>query len=382
VSALHVVHAVLSLDVGGLEKIVISLVRVGRQQGQKVTVICVEKPGKLAAEAEAEGATVITLDKLPGRSPEHIQRAAKVLIDVKADVIHSHQIGAAWYVGQAARYLGNLPILHTEHGNQFSRSISWWATLKTRIFFHQAARFIDRFCCVSQEIADTVVRWMTVPKHKVEVIPNGIRSEASEGLRSPEQVRFALGIPKGSPVVGSVGRLNEVKCQHLLIRAIARVRETVPDVRVLLVGDGEERARLETLANELGLRDRTHFAGYQSQPDEFLGIMSVFALTSRSEGFPVSLLEAWRAGVPAICSSVGGIPRILTNERDGLLFPPNDVEALASCLVRILGDRDLGSRLADNGLHLVRERYSLERIGAEYEVRYKNLVAALKRGAR
>lgn len=372
---LHIVHGVLSLDVGGLERIVLNLARTAIRAGHRVGILCIEKPGTLAAEAEALGASVRSLGKPTGRHLDYVQKAHSVLRDWKPDVIHSHQIGASWYLGQAARQIGHLPMLHTEHGNEFSRAANWRQSLKSRLFMFQTAKFIDRFCCVSAEIARAVTRWRTVPKSKVEVIANGIETEWGNGLPSPEAVRASLGIPASARVIGTVGRLAEVKRQDLLIRALAVLKDRSPEVRLLLVGDGDQRTPLESLAKELNVSNRVHFAGYQSGPEQFLLAMDIFALTSRSEGFPVSLLEAWVAGLPVVCSAVGGIPDVVTHERNGLLFPSGDDAALVTHFARLLDDPAFGRSLGDDGNRTVRNLYSLNRVADVYERHYRTLIA-------
>lgn len=367
---LHVVHGVLTLNVGGLERIVLSLIREGRRCGHRISVVCVEAPGQLAEEAKDAGADVVALGKPPGRLSEYVERAKEVLGPLAPDVIHTHQIGAAWYLGQAAKSIGR-PVLHTEHGNEFARTRGLLKTLKVRLFLHQAAKFVDRFCCVSDEIAAAVSRWQTVPRAKIVVVPNGIPVEAGESLRPASAIRSALGIPEGVTIVGTVGRLTEVKRQDILVRAVA----ALPGVHALIVGDGDQRKMLEGLVRELGIVDRVHFAGYQSRPEEYLQLMDVFTLTSRSEGFPVSLLEAWRAGVPAVCTAVGGIPRVVTQEVDGLLIPSGDEQALTAALSRLIADRLLRERIALAGQKTIRERYSLERMATEYEQRYVDLLS-------
>ena len=238
-----------------------------------------------------------------------------------------------------------------------------------------AAHGIDRFCCVSDEIAAAVTCWWTVARAKVEVVPNGISTTIRSDLPSAIEVRQSLGIPAAGPVIGTVGRLAQVKRQDILIRATKLLAERRPDIRLLLVGDGPERSRLEALARDLGIVDRVHFAGYQSCPEQFLQVMDVFSLTSRSEGFPVSLLEAWRAGVPVACSAVGGIPQIVTQESDGLLFPVGDEAAAARAFTRLLDDAELRHRLGQSGQRKVRDFYSLERMAAEYEKRYRELLS-------
>lgn len=369
----HIMHGVLSLDVGGMERIVVDLARTALSQGHRVSVICIERPGRLRAEAEAAGATVVSLDKPPGRLPEYVELAAKTLEKLDPDVIHTHQIGAAWYLGRAAGRLGQ-PVLHTEHGNHFSQAGSWLRSVKTRLFVHSVTQYIDRFCCVSDEIAAAVTRWRTVPRAKVEVVSNGITTTIRSDLASAESVRVSLGIPLSARVIGTVGRMAEVKRQDILIRATQLLLDRRPDVHLLLVGDGSERPRLEALAQELGIADRVHFAGYQSCPEQFLQVMDVFSLTSRSEGFPVSLLEAWRSGVPVACSSVGGIPRVVSEEADGLLFPSGDVMAAARAFSRLLDDREMSRKFGLAGQRKVRELYSLERMAADYERLYYDLL--------
>ena len=373
-SPLHIAHGVLALDVGGLERLVVGLVGSARQRGHRVSVVCVERPGQLARQAEEAGATIVSLDKPAGRLPEFVDRASELLAELKPNVLHTHQIGAAWYLGPAARRL-EIPVVHTEHGNHFSQAGGWRCVVKNRLFMRSAARSIDRFCCVSDEIANAVTRWWTVPRAKVDVVPNGIPTEVATDLPPPESIRASLGIPPGAPVIGTVGRLVEVKRQDLLLRAVGRVQTLVPEVRLLLVGDGPERAKLEALARELGLADRVHFLGYQSCPEQFLRMMDVFVLTSRSEGFPVSLLEAWRASLPVVCTAVGGIPSVVNQGADGLLVPPGDAAAIADALARVLADRDFGAKLGQTGRRALCERYSLERMMTEYERRYRALLA-------
>ncbi len=369
---LHIAHGVLALEVGGLERLVVSLARAARRAGHRVSVVCVERPGALAPQAEAAGATVVSLGKPPGRLRAYIDRAAGVLAELKPDVVHTHQIGAAWYLGSGARRLG-VPVVHTEHGNELARTTRW-ATTKARLNLFWAARGVDRFCCVSDEIAAAVTRWGTVPRRKVEVILNGIDTDVGADLPPPGAVRSALGIPAADPVIGTVGRLAEVKRQDLLLRAVGRLRVRFPLVRVLLVGEGPERAKLEALARDLGLSDRVHFLGYQPCPEQFLRIMDVFALTSRSEGFPVSLLEAWRASVPVVCTAVGGLPAVVDHGVNGLLVPAGDEGAVAEALGRVLADRDLGARLGPAGRRELWERYSLDRMTTEYDRRYRALL--------
>ncbi len=372
---LHVAHAVLSLDVGGLERVVLALVREGTRRGQRVSVVCVEKPGALADEARAAGAEVHSLDKPPGRRAEYVGKAAELLVRLAPDVVHTHQIGAAWYVGPGAAER-RTPVLHTEHGNQFARDGGWMDRLKSRLFYRKAAKRVGRFCCVSAEIAAAVTRWGTVPRRLVEVVPNGIDTTVADGLPSPAEAKASIGLPADAGVVGTVGRLNEVKRQDRLLRAAAELRPRFPALRVVIVGDGPERSNLERLANDLGLAEITTFAGFQPKPELYLRAMDVFALTSRSEGFPVSILEAWAVGVPVVCTAVGGIPDVVADGETGVLVPQHDAAGLVAALARPLADQPFHAKLVRTAAETVRRKYSLTNVAAEYERAYRELIAA------
>ncbi len=380
-TTLHIVHGLQSLDVGGLERIVLDLSRVGRRRGHRVSVVCLEHPGTLASQVEAEGATVLSLGKPPGRTSWLRDRATAVLTYLAPDILHTHTVGALWYLGPVAQKVCRIPVLHTEHIDNVGKATGWWTKTKTRLLWHRAGRFSDRFCCVSDDVARSAARWGTVTRSKVETVLNGIDTERYADPSSRAEVRAHLGITAEKRVVGTVGRLNEVKNQKLLLRAVAALGHDHADVHILLVGDGPERGALEKLAADLGLSSRMHFAGYQRKPERFLPAMDLFALTSRIEGLPLALLEAWAAGLPIVSSAVGGVPKVVVNGENGLLFPNGDEGALATALRSLLADPKKAAAMAAVGLALVRERYSLDRMATDYEARYRLLIAA-RRGAR
>jgi len=264
---LHVVHGVLSLEVGGLERIVLDLIRVGRRAGHRISVVCIEQPGKLADEASRLGADVHSLDKPPGRIPETVDKAATLLSGFNPDVLHTHQVGALWYLGQAACAGRRIAVLHTEHGNHIAQAPDWARRMKMRITINRAARLASLFCCVSEDIARTVSRLGTVPRAKTKVVVNGIATETFAGRADAQTVRHEIGIPQTAKVIGTVGRLTEVKRQKLLLRAFAQLQSQFRELHLLLVGDGPERARLEKQATALAIVDRVHFAGYQPNPE-------------------------------------------------------------------------------------------------------------------
>jgi glycosyltransferase involved in cell wall biosynthesis len=358
-----------SLDVGGLERVVLGLVRAGQKLGQRVAVVCLERPGTLAAEVEAAGARVLCVHKKPGIRLGVVGDLASVFRRLRPDVVHTHQVAPLFYVGPAARRAGAPLLVHTEHGKNYA------TRLRTRLLGRLAARPVARFFCVSEDIAAEVRSNNIAPRWKVCVVRNGIDTAHFRNGDNGMEVRQSLGIPAEVPLVGTIGRLNEIKRQDLLLRAFARLRQDVPAAHLLLVGDGPLLGDLRRLAGELGVTGCVHFAGYQAQPERYLKVMDVFALTSRSEGMPLVVLEAWAAGVPVVASRVGGLVEMIDPGRTGVLFPSGDEAALEGCLRGLLADKEAARRMGEAGRGRVEALFDIRQTAGSYHQHYLELLA-------
>ena len=369
-----VTHVVLSLDTGGLERIVVDLARAGCDQGHLPSVICLERPGNLASQIETLGIPVLCANKQPGLRFGTIEQVRRLLRELKPHVVHSHQISALLYAGPAARRERVPVVVHTEHINNVAKHTSLNRRVRTRLLWGLAGSFADHVCCVSDDVASAVRAYRTIPGRKVSVVFNGIDTAAFDSTGDCDALRRSLGIPPGVPVIGTVGRLNEVKRQDLLIRGFAKIARRDPEPHLLLVGDGPELKSLQGMAAALGLASRVHFAGYQARPEHFLHVMDIFALTSRLEGMPLVVLEAWAAGRPVIASSVGGVPKLITHGQTGLLFDSGDEAALTEAILRLLACPDDARRLGEAGRECVRSRFDLKVMAGTYDRHYRDLL--------
>jgi glycosyltransferase involved in cell wall biosynthesis len=375
---IKVTHVVLSMDTGGMERVVLSLVREGLKLGQEVQVLCVEHAGTLAPEVERLGARVVALNKEPGLKLRALSECRKVLRSSRPDVLHAHQIGALFYTGYAARSLGVSAIVHTEHGKHFEdvpRSTKWMAKA--------AASSAKRIFCVSQDIATAMEAYGIAPASKIRYLANGIETGRYVSTDGGAAGRASMGIPAGAPVIGTVANLREVKRQDVLVRGFARVRAAERgEAHLLLVGDGPLRGDLERLAKELGVADRVHFAGHQSNPELFLAAMNIFSLTSRSEGMPLSILEAWAAGLPVVASRVGGLPELIEEGRTGLMFESGNDEALGVLFTELVRDAARARVMGEAGRELVRRRYDVSVMAGRYQECYMELLQGRTGGTR
>lgn len=368
---LRIVHGVLNLDVGGLERFVISLAEQARANGHTVMIICVDRPGTLADQANHSGIEVHCLHADPARRKAAIPKACELLRSLQPDLLHTHQVGAANVLGEAARSLA-IPVIHTEHGNAFQRGRGWLHQLKLRILYQRTARLLEHWVCVSDEIRKALARWKTVPSAKLQVMPNGV--SLVDTFTDRTSTRQELGIAPDTFVFGSVGRLNEVKQYHFMIQALKQLRDQHLDTHLLLVGDGPERAALQQLASDLQVADRVTFAGYQPSPERFLDAMDLFALTSRSEGFPVSVLEAWALSKPVIVPAVGALPEMIHHGVNGLLYPVNDLQVFFTQVLQLVADREQTEKLGQAGRRRVEEDFTIQRVTDKYIGVYREVL--------
>jgi glycosyltransferase involved in cell wall biosynthesis len=341
---------------------VVNQVREGQKLGQKVSIICLDEPGVLAPRVEALGATVVALGRPPGLRPGMVLRTRKALDALRPDVVHTHQIATLLYGAAAAKLLRVPLVVHTEHTREL-----YTTRLRTRLLGRIGAKSCDVFYCLTEDMAKQVRDTAVAPARKVRVMQNGIDiSHFTESLGDRAALRQSFGVPADAPLIGTVGRLNEVKRQDVLIRAFARLRQQFTDAHLVLVGDGPARGELEKLVWDLNVGAFVHFAGFQPSSGPYLHAMDVFSLTSRSEGMPQSMLEASVVGVPIVASRVGGIPELVQDGRTGILFELGDEAALAAAWTKLLTDRNYARSLADAANQRVRQTFSVARMAGDY----------------
>jgi glycosyltransferase involved in cell wall biosynthesis len=172
-----------------------------------------------------------------------------------------------------------------------------------------------------------------------------------------------------------MGRLAEIKQHDLLIRAFARVRSNCPEAHLVIIGDGPLKGQLSALSSRLGLDECVHLVGYQQEPHLYLRALDLFCLTSRSEGTPLVILEAWAARVPVVASRVGGVPELVKEGRTGLLFCSGDEQGLAEAISKLIGSTELRVAIAAHARGVLEENYTLERMSNAYCGEYLRLTA-------
>jgi len=340
-----VLHTESSPGLGGQEIRTLTEARWIAERGWRV--LLAGQPGAAFTErARQMGIDVIEVPMRGAWDLSAVARLARLVRDEDVSLVHTHSSVDGWVGGLAAR-IARVPVVRTRH-------VSIRIRRRLNPVYHWLA---DRVITSGEAIRSIVVA-SGVPAGRVVAVPAGVDlGEMDRAGQTPDALRRSLGLAR--PVIGSVAMFRGSKGHAHLLDAFAMVRERWPTSRLLLVGDGIRRSWVEGLARERGLGEAVVFTGFRSDVPDLLRIMDCFVLAStRTEGVPQSLLQAFAARVPAVASAVGGIPEVITDKETGILVAPEDAAALARGIEAVLDDPAGAAERAAAARRLVEERFS------------------------
>jgi glycosyltransferase involved in cell wall biosynthesis len=336
-------------EVGGAQAYVASLLPA--LVGGFDVAVAAHGNGPLRNAAEAAGVRFLPLRHVrrainPWRDAAGLLELVRLLRRERPDILHANS-SKAGVLGRLAAAAAGVPIrIFTVHGWAFAAH----SGAASRLY-----RWADRLVrplttvtiCVAEHERGAGLAAGTCSEARTIVIPNAIDVRSAPPARRNRKLLRVV----------AVGRLKAPKDFLTLVRAVAALPPE--SCELLIVGEGPDRARLETEIDRLGVAQRVRLAGERSDVPELLADADVFVLSSASEGMPISVLEAMAAGLPVVASRVGGLPELVPDGEAGLLVAPGDTEGLAEALRRLIADPQLRRRLGDAGHAQVRERFDL-----------------------
>jgi glycosyltransferase involved in cell wall biosynthesis len=320
----RILHVIQELGTGGAERILVSAYRGARQAGHEVFVAAA--PGPLAAELEAEPYPVPLVRRRPWRFPAAALAVRRAVRETRPDVIHAYNPAMGLAAGLATRRGRRPPGLVNLQGGA---EADWPAAVR----LVRLSGLAPVAC--GPGVAAALEEHGLPP---LATVPNAVAPAP------PAAGRSELGLAPGSRLVLAVGRLVEQKNHALAIRALG----ALPDTTLAIAGEGPLRAELEHLAAEAGVADRVLFLGVRPDARALMGAADAIVLPSRWEGLPLTALEALASGTPLVATNVRGLRELVTDGREALLVPEQP-EALAEALRRVLDDPGLAGRLAEAG---------------------------------
>ncbi|MEV0532808.1 glycosyltransferase [Kitasatospora sp. NPDC050463] len=329
---MRVLHIVTGLASGGAERQLQLLLR-HLPAHQHCEVVALTNPGTVAAALRAEGVTVHHLAMRGNRDVGALPRLVRLIRSGRYDLVHTHLYRAGLYGRLAARLAGVRAVVATEHSLHAGVIEGRPVTRGVKGLYLAAERLGTTTVAVSRQVAQTLHAW-GVPPGRVELIPNGIdaaryRRPDADRAAARHRLRADLGLPAASWVVGGVGRLVPGKRFHVLLEALAGLD---PAARLVLVGEGPERAALERRAAELGVRDRLVLTGERDDVPDLLAALDVLAAPSTAETFGLGVLEGLAAGLPVRHSACPALDELPPTAAPQARRIPSDAAAYTTAL--------------------------------------------------
>lgn len=373
---MRILHVIDSAGFYGAEGVLLSLMEAQKRLGLTPGLLSLGtyREGLKAIEQESDERGFYVL-QIRGSVGEALKTSVEILRRARqwgADVLHSHGYKGDILLGFLPRRIRTFPAVTTIHGWTSARLLSKVGLYQT--LAAAAMRNLDATVAVSSRI-------VTYPALKLfgvhpRVIENGLPELAfPQGLFEREHADIAKTC-EGRFKLIAVGRLSPEKGLDLLLRALAWTVEQGLDPVLVIFGEGSERGRLEEAIRNLRLTDRVFLPGYCEKAYRYFPFFDAFVLPSRTEGLPLTLLEAMQAGIPIVATDVGEIPRVLEQGRLGALVPPGDFKALASAIGTVWLDREAARAKASAARQRALKDYSAERMANRYLALYRSVAAA------
>ena len=338
-------------------------------------IVCLERASNFRARIQRDDVAVHEIGKKPGKDPAAYLRVWRLLRDLRPDIVHTRNLPTVDMLAPA-RLAGVRALVHSEHGVDMAELAG--VPLKYKMLRRLSRLVVGRYIAVSEDLA----RWLStdigLPRERVSVVYNGVdnaRFRPRHETDAPRESLFPQSFaPPGSFVVGTLGRLEEVKDQTTLVRAFLHALEQRPSLRdvlrLVVIGDGRLRAEMEDLLESAGAGPLAWMPGFRDDADALYRSFDLFVLPSRREGTSNTILEAMASGLPVVATDVGGNPDLVVAGETGRLVPTEDPRALAGAMLDYLDDRALAARHGAAGRDKILRGFSLEAMVRGYGAVY------------
>jgi len=372
----NILHVVEDLRIGGLERVIESIVVGLDREKYRVEVWCLARGGEVAESLTRRGVPVRVLGLMSYYNPFRVLDLARRMKEEQFDVVHSHGYFASTFARMAA-FLAGVPViiqhLHTTYLNYKRRNV------RIENLF---SLFSDRVICVSRAVQEFAVETLGIHPNRTCVIYNTASTSRNLPPGDLACLRRSLGIEEGDFVIATIASLRKNKGHEVLLEALHRLSADRPRIRCLVVGDGPLRRFLEEEASRLGLEKQVLFLGLQPDVSPYLKLSHALVLaTIFREGLSVALIEGAAAGLPLIGSDIGGIPEVITDQANGFLIRPGDSVGLAEAIAKLMTNRQLRLTMGIRSREIYRSRFSPEIMIRRIEELYDRALARLNRAA-
>ncbi len=356
---INLVHVVLEMGIGGLQRLITDMSLAMDRDKFNIEVICLDELGCFAEVLQGHGIPVTLLRRRDRHLALYPFRLARLFRKRNVHIAHMHP-GTLIFGVLAAQISGRPVTVYTEHGRGVPE-------MPMRLVEDRVSGVLmDQVIAVSRELEVYMAEVVKIPARKICTVINGICTDEFIPRPKSTELLAEFNISPQSPVLGTVARIDKVKDQITMIKAAKIVRQSFPNARLLIVGDGTDRQEVESFIDEQGLRESVTITGQRNDVTAMLNLFDIFLLSSLREGTSISLLEAMSSGVAPIVTNVGGNPAIVADGVDGLLVEPKNPEQLAAAISGLLRDAERRRLYAGRAVTKVREHFSIAAMTRQY----------------
>ena len=359
----NILHVTFDMAIAGTEQVIRQLVENTDKQRFNCEIMCIDgKVGELGQLLAGKGFKLHTLKrKSSGLDFDLIKQLRAFVKEHNIQVLHCHQYTPYVY-GLFASFGTKAQVIFTEHGRFYPDSYKWKRMLLNPVL----SLFTSHITAISKATTEALVKYENFPRRKVQVIYNGINVD-TESFKDEDSLKAELNIPEGARVLGTISRLDPIKNQPMMIEAFSEVLQSHPNTYLLIVGDGPERNKLETLCQILKVQDKVIFTGFKVNPQRYFNIIDIFLLSSLSEGTSMTLLEAMAFKKPAVVTDVGGNPEIVVDRETGLVTPSNDNISFCNSIKFLLESPEISQFYGHNAYLRFEKKFSAETMAQNYQ---------------
>lgn len=377
-----VLHVIFRLAVGGLENGLLNLINEMPKDRYRHVIVCYSDYTNFIKRLRGDDVEVFALHKKEGLDLGVYKRFYSLVKQLKPDIVHTRNLGALEYAFIAK--LAGVKVVHGEHGRGVTELSG---EVKRYIYFRRSSRLVvDKYIALSRDLENWLVEKINLPHYKLSQIYNGVDADlfrvyktdlATAQYTHPNSQGDNGLVEKFS--IGTVGRLQSEKNQETLIRAFKYLLDSCNhsnryQLELLMVGDGPDRSKLESLVVKLGLKGCVRFMGSRDDIPRLLNQIDIFVLPSINEGISNTILEAMASGLPVVATAVGGNPELVVEGKTGYLVPSADPQSMAVAIQTYLEQPELISKHGLAGRKRVEETFSMAAMVNAYMKVYDELL--------
>ena len=364
---LKILHLTYNMGIGGTEQVIYQLIKNTNVTEFDNSIVCLEgEIGPIGQQLQESGTRFHVLNRTPGFDTSLIKAVRNLIQKESIDIVHCHQYTPFVY-GVIAALLTKAKVVFTEHGRFHPDRYSW----KRRMINPLLGLTTSSIVAISGATRDALAEFEWFRRSSIQVIYNGIAATMPTDARHDNE----FNLTDRNLVFGTITRFDTIKNLPMMVHAFAQVHNQHPDVRLLLVGDGDQKPAIEQLVETLNLGKAVIFTGFQTNTKKFMSLIDVYLPSSFSEGTSMTLLEAMSFSTSCIVTDVGGNIELIQNDINGLVVESDNVSQLTDAMLCLLVDETARTQLGEKAKQTFDEKFALNQMIQSYREIYLKITS-------